>query len=594
MSFAGNNWEALLGFEPSEAAWRNFADGVTASLGKHGRVGLTQDTTATEFSYYLLDGIDHRTLWEPLHIWRETVLGRAINARKRKETWTGRFTSLAAEPEEIQETAWRRARGILRICLATTVASGDRGFDKTWNDGGLDELLPHMLISLQEVRTSGFGLNTSPESHSVRMWEEGFLDFPQGIGMRVVSRSVLLDGNTDGEDLLGEFYEKRTSMQDGAGKEIQFWLVLDTQDDNDIPSEEAFITYAYRRICGPKSERISAKQFQPTGLVVDGIVGLEGAAMIRYMDEKEMPSRYLMPSASDILWGGGAWAAWIVTLFQRAACTSLARDTAELGPSLTSSRNQHDVDVLLKLKEYWQKVIQLESKWMYREISSSTDVDRIYRDLQTTFDIEEMWEDVREQTELLARYAEADRMKRVNSVQTIGGVIVGSLVLMVGVFGTNFFDVTDIKKAFGNFNLSYFVFLVTALIVEFTGFAIVWWLISTSTKWPAPLLRKCGKWLLLPIPVVVIASHYGIVNYFDNIKPREATETVHLTRPLHLQPVRRPEQPEKPLMPQSGSVEPAISTHKRSDEQDQGNPTAHRTTTQQPTEKSERQKQTLP
>jgi hypothetical protein len=290
----------------------------------------------------------------------------------------------------------------------------------------------------------------------------------------------------DARRLLKECQQSMTSKQEKNG-DVLFWLVLDKADSDQAVGEE-FLTYAFRRLCGEGHERSLTERINPNGLLLDGVVGLEGVVLVRRMQDQV--SGRLKPGNPDQLWGGSAWAAWIVTLFQRAATEKLANDTARLGTSLSGlDMNDDYVDDVCKQAGYWTKVIHLESKWMYKEIAGVTDVDRIYQSFQKAFDIDAMWDDVREQTELIARYAETERIKKVNTVQTLGGFIFGLLVLLSGFFGMNFYP--DLGKYVPwNWNWPNLVILMVITFFVLTFASVYWWWRETSTHRFATLFRK--------------------------------------------------------------------------------------------------------
>jgi hypothetical protein len=459
---------------------------------------------------------------ETLRQWRDDKLNRAIDAYDIEATEKHRgyarsHPHFGALPGDIQDANWRRARGVLRICWvrATEHPDADRASEAQSLKLENTLLLEHFKDSLSEV------VILASKAHDDH-WEEQTHDFPtrfhlghgKNSGLRVrfltYSRSLLLDGQNDLDVL---FLPPKVA----AKGELKFWLIYHPQQGIN-PPDEGMLRRAYwhlsrrddhRNVYGISSQTAS---IAANSKLYCGVGGLEGSVLAAPLGH-DCPYK-LDWANTDQYWGGDVWLSWITTLFQRSACELLARDTARLGPSLFKGETPEYFDRVTGLSNYWKTVIELESKWIYREFSRSTDVDRIYRNFQEIFDIGEMWTDIREQTELIASHADAERAKKISNIQTLGGVFFAFMVLSASFLGINGIDLSYDLKAnppkhdffWLHYNLTFWINFGLWAFLSITLFVVGYWFTVTSVNPVAGWLRKL---YLAPIPFQgKLSKHY--------------------------------------------------------------------------------------
>lgn len=440
-----------------------------------------------ELQFWLLDGIV--SPWDdPLARWRNKVLNRALTfdpqaVQASQDPWQKKYPSLGGPFWNSTEVFWPAVPGLRRLCLVQPLLLKPRG---------------------EENQPSGFNIITKSESNDFLPFIKKSIDkmtysknvtfieikINESIGFRVWSSSTLDDHNStikNFENYLDLPAADTTKLFQGCYtikefREPFFFFVLDTPQKNYQACDEETLQQLYasfvQKLLGRNPVATSKTQLThlPCEMEIDaGVVGLEGMIVVRTISENHAGSDLLL-GGDDLFWGGSAWLAWLITLFQRAETVSHADDAMTLAETISKERPPKDL--VKEARDFLKDVVCLEATWMYREVSKRTDIDRFYRELQMVYDLDETWEDVRAQTQLISEYIEIEADKefqenwrKLNYKQTLAGMVAGAALFITGYFGMNLEGV----GVNGNSLFDVSPRLIISAVLLITCFSIVWY-----------------------------------------------------------------------------------------------------------------------
>lgn len=463
--------EAALESIPTEhiARW-----GVDMPLGR-----VSQD----EFLYWLVQDSGRFSPDGPLKDWSDRIAASAydvrddyLNGPETVSSWTNRYGSLGASIEDQHRQGWQIGPGLLRVCFIKPLGQRDEKAvtEKPKSEAGFDRLLSFSRRSLggvscqnEEVVDGLFECLSKQSAYFEECDQQKIakalgtqnipsrsmlLTFPDQQRLFILSACMEISDFGKEVDLLGLCRELRsvlrslkplpgsTPSEDSEREEVAvnygdvyFYCVIEYPDSATFRlAETGFLKHAYAQIIGQTDLGCESKleECLPGDRLVNGLAGTEGVLLAVTTDKggnalaKDLAWRH-----NDQFWGGEVFAAWLVSVYQRTAIFGLAYVTHDAGAKGIDPAN---------LDKYVQNVMELETRWMYREFASDTVIDNVYRSFQGALDIDAMWEDIREQTEMTVRILEARRSKSASNWQTMGGFGFGALLLLVGIFGVNF------------------------------------------------------------------------------------------------------------------------------------------------------------
>lgn len=449
---------------------------------------------------WLIDGIG--SAWQGLlGQWRGDVLNDVIRQADQATPphWAKKYLALGYDAATVWETCWKERPGIRRVCLVQPIHQMDlkeENLAQLQGAPALKNFLPFMADSIKTIST--------PKSREKQ--ENAYLE--QEIPLRIYKSETqdkdigfriwwVIGIDKDHEAILAKLRTKRDEWLKDTGSiermvhDPFFFFLIDSPCPHSGRSQFEAVTHLYGKMTETvPHERVKDLQFieGKMGIDVAGI-GLEGIVAERFLGSSNQ-SVGLDIGGEDSFWGGGAWLAWVICLFQRTVTESYAEDAGNLAKKFT--KDAKDKDLREDGRNFLKKVISLETSWMYPELAKSTELDRFYALLQKVYDIEKIWDDLRNQTEMVINIIESDyqqqelgyqheevarqeqleiNMRKLNVRQTLVGMAAGGMIFLTGFFGMNFKEFGE-ELSFYSFYFRDMILLVCAVI---SFFGVLYW-----------------------------------------------------------------------------------------------------------------------
>lgn len=535
---------------------------------------INADISSTEAAYRAIEGSIGKQLDGILSHGRDQILNDAIDARDKGEAWTNAFPTLGATAELTLQRLWEQAKGVGRICLVQPMSetcSSDEKQKEQQQFSAQEDFLT--LITAPDM--FALGEWRQPDSPKELITPPDLLPFiSDSIGKYVklvYQREFKVDKWTESEFHLIEFdrlffrmwgcsrlddifalikraHEVKKVWQEYGtinicGKQFEvlrnpcFCLVLDSASLDPLLPKLKSLDFLYRQVCalrdGDSGKAMTLHRMSPSSLLKRGVAGLEGMVVVRQLTEDVGPAMDF--GGEHPYWGGSVWFAWMLTLFQRVATESLAKEVC----GLYEKESTETIDTKKYLFEVMQKylfdVMRMETLWMYREVAKNSDVEQCYQDFQNLYDRENMWQDVREQTETVSSYREDVLARAVNRRSQLFAFMGLPITILLVAFTINVEDVHRwkyISRLFqdnsvwnGLMYLTPLVFgqseepsvqiLIFAITTGILGLMGLWWRLSVLETLRMSKLSR--DWSIWAFGIPFIMAFWVVIAYLFHI-----------------------------------------------------------------------------
>ncbi|PHR26170.1 MAG: hypothetical protein COA36_12835 [Desulfotalea sp.] len=398
---------------------------------------------------------------------RFKALDEAIRSRDDKisSTAIGHWTDAYCEFEDGAKSSyqrWMKTKGILHACL---VQPYDKSADPKPESSSFIKDKSHALQLLLEIFEKPLKkiecdkvtyVNQSKKDQSEKTFN---IRFPSWASNNSHSGSeenkeikfriwTLSDLTSNVDDFCAKILNKQREWEDSSSRDPYFFLLIDTPEQYKQTNVDGDLNQLYTRFIKDAETSSKLRRLRGSMSFISGLAGLEGLVAVRKISNRCLSE--IQIGGKDDWWGGAAWLAWLVTLYQRAEAEKLAINSAKL-IQLIIKKKENPKKILEKIETFLKQTIFIEATWMYREFAKRTDVDQVYRIFQEIYDLDEIWEDMCQQTKTIVSLSEAQHarqqldhetqrtqnMHKLNTNQTILGMVVGAAILITGVFGMN-------------------------------------------------------------------------------------------------------------------------------------------------------------